>query len=217
MKKNILFFFFFAVFSFSVHALRFDILGGLSYKNTSYNGKTSLNGSTVDLDANSGSMGVNIGLDLFFTDFVGLYTRLGFYSVDSFNRKVDGHKLDYKNSNSIDYSMTYDLGVSFAKPINDYFSICIAPALSMNYIDTAHNDFKNQYRATVDNYLCYGLSADIYMKFKYKHFVSALGCSGSYLPFCLMTSKDSAIDYSFNIKNSSAYSIRPYISAGVSF
>ena len=57
---------------------------------------------------------------------------------------------------------------------------------------------------------------NLYFQFLYLKVIFCVGCSGSLLPFCLVTSEDTAIDYSFSINDATGYNIRPYIAAGVS-
>lgn len=218
MKKLVLSLLFIFCFSFFSYSVTFDILGSLTYKNTFVQGKTSSNNNTVDFDASINCLGLNFGLDLLFTDFFGLYTRLGYYGIENSDRTVNRNKKELKSSAG-NYSMTFDLGTTFNCSINNHFYFCAAPSFSMNYINYeyyAFSFFSDNY-SSVDNYLCYGLTADLYFKFRYKHFVCAAGCSGSVLPICQITSKDTSINYSHDIKDAIGYNIRPYIAAGLSF
>ena len=216
MRRFIISFFFFC-FSFNSFALTFDILAGLSYKNTAITGKTVLDNVSMDYDASFNSVGLNLGLDLLFNSCIGIYTRLGLYDVQDSARSVAGNSKDLKSASG-NYSMTYDLGLALNFALAKHFFICVSPSVSLNYIDYKNYEFNlwGENYAVIDNALCYGFSADVYLKFRYKHFVCALGCSGSILPFCLVTSEDTAIDYSFSINDATGYNIRPYIAAGVS-
>ena len=217
MKKLLFSFLFLFCFVLNSFALRFDILGTISYKNAIIKGDTYLKineNVKIPFSANADSVGVNIGLDLFFTDYVGLYTRLGFYGLNGLERSIDNKSKKIKNAT--DYGSSFDVGAAFAIPFNNYFSITLAPALTMNYINSNYTNIIKT-SASVDSYLNYGFTGDIYIKFRYKHFVAAIGCAGSILPFGLVTSSDTAINYGSNIQNCIAYSLRPYIGAGVSF
>lgn len=165
MRRFIISFFFFC-FSFNSFALTFDILAGLSYKNTAIKGKTVSDNVSMDYDASFNSVGLNIGLDLLFNSCIG-NTRLGLYDVQDSARSVAGNSKDLKSASG-NYSMTYDLGLALNFALAKHFFICV------------------------------------------------LGCSGSVLPFCTITSEDTAIDYSFSINDATGYNIRPYIAAGVS-
>ena len=107
----------------------------------------------------------------------------------------------------------FDIGAVYAFPINKHFYVCAAPAFSMLYAESKYKEgFYSRY--TIDDALCFGVTSDFYFKFKYKHFIARAGCAASYYPSCDVTSADTKYDYS-DIKDVTAYNIRPYISAGV--
>lgn len=217
MKKLLFSFVLFCLFIFNSYCLQFDILGAVSYRYVNTSGDTSLkaNNSAASYNAVFNVSGINWGLDLFFTDKIGLYFRVGTYSVDSVTHTINNNSFEAKGS-GFNYSMSSDIGAVFAFPINNYFSVCAAPAVSINYCDFSFYDYKKSH-ATLDSLLSYGFSGDLYLKFRYKHFLAAAGCSGSFFPWCELTSSDTDINYYSFIKNSTAYIIKPYIGAGVSF
>lgn len=165
------------------------------------------------------SSGVFLGFDMFFnTCPFGLYFRAGFMDVSGVKRTAGG-KTETLDNTEVDFNMFYDLGGVYALNINKYFSICVAPAVSMLFVNSEYRDLKSIYssRAALDSLFGVGVTADIYAKFRYKHFVASAGCAASFYPFTLVSSSDSAIDYSTDIRDTKAYNLRPYISVGFTF
>lgn len=160
-----------------------------------------------------------LGFDMFFNSCpFGLYLRAGFMSVSGVKRTAGG-KTETLDNTEVDLNMFYDLGGVYALNVNKYFSICAAPAVSMLYVNSEYDGMESIYnsRASLDSLFGVGFTADIYAKFRYKHFVASVGCAASFYPFTLVSSSDSAIDYSTNIRDTKAYNLRPYISAGFTF
>lgn len=218
MKKIVLSFVFLFFLVFNSFSITFDILGTFNYKNALISGNTYLNNENtpVNYNAAADSVGVNFGLDLFFNKYVGVYTRMGLYGVTGLNRTVGPY--ENKINGVTDYGASLDIGGAFALPLGDYFSFNAAPSFTLNVINSS--SYKYGYYdiiSTVDSFLNIGFTADIYFKFRYKHFMAAIGCAGSALPFGFVTSSDTRYDYHSAIDNIFMWSVRPYIGAGVSF
>lgn len=159
-----------------------------------------------------------LGFDLFFNSCpFGLYFRAGFMDVSGVKRTAGG-KTETLDNTEVNLNMFYDLGGVYALNINKYFSICAAPAVSMLYVNSEYVGGGSIYssRAALDSLFGVGVTGDIYAKFRYKHFVAAAGCAASFYPFTLVSSSDTAIDYS-DIRDTKAYNLRPYISVGFTF
>ena len=218
--KKLLFSIFILFFGFNIFAFNLDLMGNISYEYITYKGKTSLNtnGQTVPFSSSFNCGGVVFGADICFTDKFGIYSRVGLLTVGGVNRSVNNTTYDLKLSNSSAYGNTVDLGVTFAFPLNNYFSVWIAPAFTMNYCEYNYYKF-NLYnpRAIIESNLGFGALADVYLKFRYGHFVASVGCAGSALFSSMVTSSDTSIDYSYNIRDTVGFAVRPYIAAGVTF
>lgn len=160
--------------------------------------------------------GGSLGFDLFFNSCpFGLYFRAGFMGVSGVTRTA-GDKTVALDNSEVNFNFFYDLGGVYALNVNNYISVCAAPAVSMIFVNSEYRDFKNIYksRASTDSLFGVGFTADIYAKIRYKYFVAAAGCAASFYPLALVTSADSSIDYSANIRDTMAYNLRPYISIG---
>lgn len=160
-----------------------------------------------------------LGFDMFFNSCpFGLYFRAGFMEVSGVKRTAGGETVTLDNT-EINFNTFYELGGVYALNVNKYFSICAAPAVSMLYVNSEYRDLKSIYssRAALDSLFGVGVTGDIYAKFRYKHFVASAGCAASFYPFTLVSSSDTAIDYSTDIRDTKAYNLRPYISAGFTF
>lgn len=160
-----------------------------------------------------------LGFDMFFNSCpFGLYFRAGFMGVFGVNRTAGGETVALDNT-EVNFNMFYDFGGVYALNVNKYFSICAAPAMSMLFVNSEYRDLKNIYisRETIDSLFGVGVTADIYAKLRYKYFVAAAGCAASFYPLTLVTSADSSIDYSTNIRDTMAYNLRPYVSIGFTF
>lgn len=199
----------------NIFAFKVDILGSINYKYLSVNGDTFLLDTKQDVpfSADFNSSGVAFGFDMFFNDNIGLYMRLGLFAVDSLNRAVGPYEKKIKGS-GFDFVETYNLGPVFAFPVGNYFSFGVAPSFSMDYSQV---EIRKGYDASIDSFLGFGVGADLFFKFRYKHFVTAAGCAGSFFPVTLITSADTKIDYHYDIEGKNCYNIRPYISFGVAF
>lgn len=163
--------------------------------------------------------GGSLGFDLFFNSCpFGLYFRAGFMGVSGVNRTAGGETVALDNT-EVNFNMFYDFGGVYALNVNKYFSICAAPAVSMLFVNSEYVAIEDIYssRAALDSLFGVGVTADIYAKIRYKYFLAAAGCAASFYPLTLVSSSDSAIDYSLNIRNTKAYNLRPYISVGLTF
>lgn len=163
--------------------------------------------------------GGSLGFDLFFNSCpFGLYFRAGFMGVSGVNRTAGGESVALDNT-EVNFNMFYDLGGVYALNANKYVSVCAAPAVSMLFVNSEYRNFNNIYksRASIDSLFGVGVTADIYAKIRYKYFVAAAGCAASFYPLALVTSEDSSIDYSQNIRDTMAYNLRPYVSIGFTF
>lgn len=163
--------------------------------------------------------GGSLGCDLFFNSCpFGLYFRAGFIGVSGVNRTAGGETVALDNT-EVNFNTFYDLGGVYALNINKYVSVCAAPAVSMLFVNSEYRNFNNIYksRASTDSIFGVGVTADIYAKIRYKYFVAAAGCAASFYPLALVTSADSSIDYSQNIRDTMAYNLRPYVSIGFTF
>lgn len=160
-----------------------------------------------------------LGFDMFFNSCpFGLYFRAGFMGVFGVNRTAGGETVALDNT-EVNFNMFYDFGGVYALNVNKYFSICAAPAVSMLFVNSEYVAIEDIYssRAALDSLFGVGVTADIYAKIRYKYFLAAAGCAASFYPLTLVSSSDSAIDYSLNIRNTKAYNLRPYISVGLTF
>lgn len=138
--------------------------------------------------------------------------------VSGVNRTAGGETVQLDNT-EVHFNAFYDFGGVYALNVNTYISVCAAPAVSMLFVNSEYRDLKNIYisRETIDSLFGVGVTADIYAKLRYKYFVAAAGCAASFYPLTLVTSADSSIDYSTNIRDTMAYNLRPYISIGFTF
>lgn len=205
-----------------------DVLAGGFYNNTnvftgSANYQKIINYDPVDIKGDFRAVfnaaGGSLGFDLFFNPYpFGVYFRAGFLSVGNVERTAGGEKVSLKNTD-LTFNMFYDIGGVYSFNIINYFSVCAAPAASFLFLTSEYKNLNNLYsaRATLDSVLSFGLSADLYAKFRYKYFVAAAGCAFSFYPLTLVTSSDSKINYSTNITDTMAFNIRPYISIGFTF
>lgn len=163
--------------------------------------------------------GGSLGYDLFLNPCpFGFYFRAGFMGVSGVNRTAGGETVSLDNT-EITYNLFCDLGGVFALNINNYFSVCAAPAASMLFVNSEYTNLNNIYksRASIDSLFGVGVTADIYAKLRYKYFALAAGYAASFYPLALVTSQDTAISYSVNIRDTKAYNLRPYISVGFTF
>lgn len=163
--------------------------------------------------------GGSLGFDLFFNSCpFGLYFRAGLMGVSGVNRMAGGETVQLDNT-EVNFNAFYDFGGVYALNVNTYISVCAAPAVSMLFVNSEYRDLKNIYksRVTIDSLFGVGVTADIYAKLRYKYFVAAAGCAASFYPLTLVTSSDSSIDYSTNIRDTMAYNLRPYVSIGFTF
>ena len=163
--------------------------------------------------------GGSLGFDLFFNEFpLGMYFRAGYMGIKGVERTAGGQSVKLDNT-EINLNMFYDLGGVYELDINNYFSVCLAPAVSLIFVNSEYRDFKNIYssRTSIDSLFGVGASADIYIKYRYKYFVASAGCAASFYPLALVSSQDTAINYSLNIRDTMAYNLRPYISVGFTF
>lgn len=163
--------------------------------------------------------GGSLGFDLFFNSFpFGLYFRAGFMGITGVNRTAGGLSVFLKNT-ELNLNMFYDLGGVYSFNINDFLSVCAAPAVSIIFVNSEYRNFNNIYnsRAALDSLFGVGGSADIYIKYRYKYFAASCGCAASFYPVSIVSSADSAIAYSSNISGTMAYNIRPYVSIGFTF
>ena len=225
MKKIFLSLFFlsFCLGAFALET-QLDVLAGgfYNYDNV-FTGSASYEKNYTDYDGEYRAAfkggGGSVGLDLFFNSFpLGLYFRAGLMGIDSIERTAGGQTVKLKNT-EINFNMFYDLGGVYAFDINKYLSVCAAPAVSLIFINSEYRDFKNIYssRTSIDSLFGVGASADIYIKYRYKYFVASAGCAASFYPLALVTSQDTAINYSLNIRDTMAFNLRPYISVGFTF
>lgn len=185
----------------------YNIVNGYDYINT--------DGPYV---ANYNSWGGSLGYDFFVNDIpVGVYLRAGLLSVLGVTRTAAGKTVNLENT-EFTYNVVLDLGVTYNYSLNQYFSLCVAPAFSMLMLDSQYRDLSNYYysRVTIDQFLAFGGTLDLYGKLRYKYFTAAAGCACSFYPFNMINAADTAIDFSLDIRKTKAYNIRPYISIGLS-
>lgn len=163
--------------------------------------------------------GGSLGFDWFFGSCpFGLYFRGGLMGVSGVNRTAGGETVTL-NSTEFNFNIFYDFGGTFALNVNKYISVCAAPAVSMLFVNSEYRDLKNIYtaHAAIDSLFGVGITADVYAKLRYKYFVASAGCAASFYPLALVSSSDTKINYSTNIRDTMAYNIRPYVSFGVTF
>lgn len=200
------------------------LIGGLYNYSNVFTGSTSyqkyINYDYRDIDCDYKAIfkagGAFAGIDMFFNSApVGLYFRAGLLNVSGVERTAADKTVKLENTEP-SFNMFYDIGGVFAFNINNMFSICAAPAVSMLYVNSEYRRLYNIYstRATIDSFLGFGATADIYAKMRYKYFVASAGCAASLYPFTFIVSADSSIDYSTSIRNTKAYNLRPYVSIG---
>lgn len=227
--KRLLFFIFCVLLSASVFALDSvtDVFFGgfFNYSNVfkgsvEYEKQINYNTNYYDSDyrAAFNASGGLIGCDCFFNQFpLGLYYRVGFMGVSGVVRTAADKTVNLKNT-EINFNTAVDVGAVYGYNIGQYFSLNVAPAVSMLFVNSEYRTLKSLYsmRATLDSLFGLGLTADLYAKFRYKYFVAAAGCAASFYPVTLVSSADSSINYSTNIRDTMAYNLRPYLSVGVS-
>lgn len=223
--KNKIVFIFFALFAFSAFAIDVTtdvFLGGFYNHANVFTGKAkyqkniSYDTVTIDGDYNAvfSAAGGSLGFDCFFNpSSFGVYLRSGFFKVFDVKRTAAGVTDKIKNT-QIGYNMFFDVGGIYAFNFGNV-SLNIAPALSILSVQ-AQNMEKIYSRTTIDALLGFGLSADVSVKYRYKYFVCSAGCTSSFYPLTLVSSADTKISYSTNIRNTMAYNLRPYIAFGFS-
>ena len=225
MKKIFLslFLFSFCLGAFALETQLDFLAGGFYNYDNIFTGSATYTKNYQDYDGEYRAIftgaGGSLGFDLFFNSFpLGLYFRAGFMGIDSVNRKAGGRSAGLDNT-EINFNMFYDFGGVYAFNINKYFSVCAAPAVSLIFLNSEYRDFKNIYssRTSIDSLFGVGASADIYIKYRYKYFVASAGCAASFYPLALVTSQDTAISYSLDIRDTMAYNLRPYVSIGFTF
>lgn len=198
------------------------LLGGFYNYSNVFTGKanyTKLEGYdnvTVNGDYNAifRAGGGSLGFDCFFNPCpFGIYFRAGLMGVSGVERTAGG-VTDKIDNTEIGYNIFCDVGGVYAFNFGN-FSLNVAPAVSILFVNAENREsiFK---RVTLDSLFGVGMTADIYAKYRYKYFVCAAGCAASFYPLALVSSSDTKIKYSTNIRDTMAYNLRPYISVGVS-
>lgn len=163
--------------------------------------------------------GLSLGFDLFFNEFsLGLYFRAGFMGITGVERTAGGQTVKLENNEAI-FNMFYDVGGVYEFDVNNYLSVCAAPAVSLIFVNSEYLDFKNIYssRASLDSVFGVGVTADVSLKYRKNYIAIAWGCAASFYPFASISSQDTDISYSTNIRDTMAYNIRPYVSIGFTF
>lgn len=180
------------------------------------------NYSYTDIDgeyrANYSGAGGSLGFDLFFNSCpFGIYFRGGLMGCNGVTRTAGGQSVTLDNNGGW-VNILCDVGGVYAFSLNDFFSLCAAPAVSLIFVNSEYYNFDSYYSsaATSDSLLGVGFLADVYGKLRYKYFVAAAGCALSFYPFASVTSSDSDIDYS-RVRDPIAYIWRPYVSIGFTF
>lgn len=198
------------------------LLGGFYNYSNVFTGKSkyqTVNGYdniTVDGDYNAifRAGGGSLGFDCFFNPCpFGIYFRAGLMGVSGVERTAGG-VTDKIDNTEIGYNIFCDIGGVYAFNFGN-FSLNLAPAVSILFVNAENQEsiFK---RVTLDSLFGVGMTADIYAKYRYKYFVCSAGCAASFYPLSLVSSSDTKIKYSTNIRDTMAYNLRPYISLGVS-
>lgn len=198
------------------------LLGGFYNYSNVFTGKSkyqTVNGYdniTVDGDYNAifRAGGDSLGFDAFFNPCpFGVYLRSGLMGVSGVERTA-GDVTDKIDNTEIGYNIFCDVGGVYAFNFGN-FSLNLAPAVSILFVNAENQEsiFK---RVTLDSLFGVGMTADIYAKYRYKYFVCSAGCAASFYPLTLVSSSDTKIKYSTNIRDTMAYNLRPYISVGVS-
>lgn len=227
MKSKIAFFLctFLCAFSVPVFALDTTIdvlLGGFYNYSNVFTGKSSYQETvgydTVTKDGDYNAIfhagGGSLGFDLFFNPCpFGIYFRAGLMGVSGIERTAGG-VTDKIDNTEIGYNVFLDVGGVYAFSFGN-FSLNIAPALSMLLVNSDNREHLFS-RATADSLFGFGITADVYAKYRYKYFVCSAGCAASFFPFADVSSADTKIKYSTNIRDTMAYNLRPYISVGFS-
>ena len=139
--------------------------------------------------------------------------RAGLMGVSGVERTAGG-VTDKIDNTEIGYNVFLDVGGVYAFNFGN-FSLNLAPALSMLFVNSDNREHLFS-RATTDSLLGFGMTADVYAKYRYKYFVCSAGCAASFYPLSLVSSSDTKIQYSTNIRDTMAYNLRPYISVGFS-
>lgn len=211
----------FCAFSaFSLDVTTDAMLGGFYNYSNVFTGKAEYwnsNGDTVDGDYNAvfRAAGASLGFDLFFNPYpLGIYFRTGIMSVFGVERTAGG-VTDKVEKTEIGFNMFVDVGAVYAFNFGK-FSLNLAPAFSILWVQS--ENMENLYsRATTDSLFGLGLTADVYVKYRLKYFVVAAGMAASFYPMALVSSADTKISYSTNIRDTKAYNLRPYVAIGLSF
>lgn len=118
------------------------------------------------------------------------------------------------------YGGNFDVGAAFTIPLDAFF-LNIAPAFSIFYIAAEHTRWewpKNTcYEESFeDDVFGVGITADVYVKYRRKNFVCAVGLAASYYPVAYVSSLDSEAAYEDYPDDEKIYSLRPYIAPGFS-
>lgn len=210
-----------AVSGFSLDITTDVLLGGFYNCSNVFTGKAEYQdhyaGSAVDGDYNAVFRGGGgfAGVDVFFNPCpFGVYFRAGIMGISGVERTAGG-VTDKIDSTEPGFNMFCDLGGVYAFNFGN-FSLNVAPAFSVLFVNSENrgNIFS---RVTEDSLYGVGITADIYAKFRYKYFVCSAGCAASFYPLAVVSSADTKISYSTNIRDTKAYNLRPYVAIGFSF
>lgn len=168
-----------------------------------------------DFNLNIKAAGPAFGIDLLFTDNVGLYIRAGMPIPFSVKRSIANYEKSYTDMYPF-YQLSSDIGAVFALPVGEYFSVCAAPAFSVLLITASKLDVYSS-DINFDSVIGIGPTIDLYGKMRFKHLVMTAGSAFTYMPNPITLSADlSEVTYENPIRTN-GFNIRPYISIGFSF
>lgn len=189
-----------------------DYLFGAAYTRTGVSGTTD---NSADFGAVFRGMGFLVGADFFFDDFpLGAYFRIS--PVDTWSVEKDAPGIPpgrLPKTSRGDFGIFVDAGAVYEFRFGN-FSLNAAPALSLAFLPSGYFNVFSE-RGSSDTLLAFGLTGDVYLKWRHGAFVLAAGCAASFYPLASMSSDDTMAEYAADIRRETAWTVRPYLSAGI--
>lgn len=189
-----------------------DFLFGAAYTRTGVSGRTE---NAEDFGAVFRGMGFLVGADFFFDGFpIGAYFRIS--PVDTWSVEKDAPGIPsgrLPRTQRGDCGVFIDAGAVYELRFGD-FSLNAAPALSLAFLTSEYFHALSG-RNSTDTLLAFGLTGDVYLKWRHKAFVLAAGCAASFYPLASMSSDDTEAEYAADIRHTMAWNVRPYLAVGI--
>ena len=183
--------------------------GTTKYEKTIGSSTAIVNG---DFNAVFKSGGMLFGFDYLINPLPwGIYFRSSVIFSSSMEQTI-GEYTAKVNDIEQNFSLFFDAGGIYAFDFNR-FSLNIAPAISFVYMNASNSDSLTHHNIS-NSLLGFGLTADLYAKYRYKYFVCTAGVAGSFYPFASVSASDSDINYGLRIRGAMSYNLRPYIAVG---